>query len=190
MKATFRELARGVLRRFPRRKTMNHSIRNALTVILVTVAFSLPALSAGNGCPRVVNGEVLELQQGVSDSDGRMWDEAIVQGNDGRQYRLRLQQTGDGPALCSAGDRIRARIMTGDPEDGAYLARNMFNHTSGEMFRVRDSGGNTVRLADRTRERKRDGSCAGDAVRARSRERVHSPGTGGGGSGGRGGGRR
>jgi hypothetical protein len=168
---------------------MKIALRVALIVLLVS---GLSGLASAGEKTRTMTGEVVGVQQGAPSPDGGPWNEVTLQLRNGEQARLRLGPAGETGVACQVGDQVRARVMAGEPRDGAYDVRGLRNRATGEHVQFRDAQGNLVQ----TRTRTRTGSQAGTGQQVRTRARVQDPGAGGctsgsgaGGGGGRRGGR-
>ena len=150
--------------------------RWAWTIAILALPWTAVPVLARGGSPVVIIGEVVSVHDGVTDNDGRMWNEITVRA--------------EGPEPYRAGELVRARVMAGGPNvDGAYLVRSMVQRRTGARIQYRSAGGELVENGSRVRRQARDGSCDGTAAQSRVRAR---DGSGGGGNrgGGRGGGRR
>lgn len=163
----------------------NHRII-ILAAALVLLAVAAPAATDDPEI-KVIEGEIVAVDPASQAQDGQTWNEATVRTRNGEQARLRLHQTGADPLPCEVGDQVRARVMAGGPQDGAYLVRNMRNRRTRENVQVRDSAGNMIQARSRVQQRNQDGSGDGQQRQIRTRARVHEPGTCGGDCGARGG---
>lgn len=166
--------------------------KGRFTVALLALgALAVLASAQAGERPGVIVGEVVEVHENAVTSDGRSWDEVTVVDEEMQRIRLRLGPAGSAPGACQVGDTIRVRLMAQEPQEGAYLARNMRNRRTRTMTQYRDAEGELVQTRSQVRQQARDGSCDGTARQEQIRERVHQrtgrSGGGAGGNGGRGG---
>jgi hypothetical protein len=154
-------------------------MRNQVQAILVASSLLLGAGSVlGAETTEVVTGEVLDVgTETVAGQTGAL-DRITIRTRSRETQRLLLGQAGSCPACYRVGDRVRARVMTGDPATGPRRVRTMEVRRTGESLTFRDGAGNAIR----TRVRTRDGSCIGadGAQPQRQRDRA-ARGTGAGG---------
>jgi hypothetical protein len=169
------------------------AIRSSAALVGLLAALTIPCTAAAEPLEEV-RGEVVEVLQQTR--NGGEFDALRIRTRQGEEMRLLLGDAGSAAGL-QAGDRVRARLMAGDPWDQGYPVRSMRVRRTGQTLQFRDASGNPVRDRSHVRDRSRDGSGSGSSWQLRSRSRMHEPGTGacprgatgragGGGRGGRG----
>lgn len=163
------------------------------TTKLVLVILSLAAVSAPLAANDAVKirGEVVGVQQGVPAQGGGEPDRITVRTRDGETRCLLLGKAGSCPGCVAVGDRVRARVMAGDPMGEPLRVRTMRVRRTGESLTFRNEAGELVRT--RARRQEQSGTAPADTGRVRQQHQGQEPGARGGsgrGRGGAGGGRR
>jgi len=104
-------------------------------------------------------GEVLEIQRGVSVSDQGELDRLTIRNRNGETEHLLLGQSGSCPDCVMVGDRVRARVMSGDMTGNGRRVRSMKVRRTGETIPFRSESGELIR----ERAHRADGTGAGSA---------------------------
>lgn len=138
--------------------------------VLAAAALAAGAAVAATDQPSMIEGEVVAVHREVAAGDGQKYTEVTVQTRAREQMRLRLGPSGDEPPGVQAGHRIRARLVEGGPQDGAYQVRKMKNQDTATTTKYRKGDGTPIQSRDRIRAR--DGSCTSgsDSIRNRNRK--------------------
>jgi hypothetical protein len=137
------------------------------------MALGAPAIVADE-TPETVEGEVVRVMQQTG-NEGEL-DALMIRTRQGEEMRLLLGRAGTSEGRVQEGDRIRARLASGDPAEEGYRVRSMNVRRTGERLRYRDGSGEMLQAQDRSRDR--DGTGGGGRARSRDRARIHEPGTG------------
>ena len=117
---------------------------------------AVPALQAADEAV-AVKGEVVGFQPGGKVEQGFEPDRITVRTHSGETRDLLLGEPGSCPNCVRVGDRVRARVMKGDPAGAPLRVREMKVRRTGESFTYRNEAGELVR----TRTRARDGAGSG-----------------------------
>jgi hypothetical protein len=117
-----------------------------------------------------IQGEVVQVGNRTQTRNGGEFQELTLRTRQGEEMRLRLERPENCNGCVRAGDRVRVRLMDGDPREGAYTVREMKVRRTGATLRFDGrggrSGGDTVRAETRTRSGA--GSATGSCARSRS----------------------
>ena len=123
-------------------------------ILAVSTLLILGSATARNS--NSAQGEVLEIQHGVSVPDQGEFDRLTIRTRNGETQRLLLGRSGDCPNCVMVGDRVRARVMAGDESGAARRVQNMQVRRTGERYTFRNEAG------ELTRERTRHGRGTGE----------------------------
>ncbi len=127
--------------------------RKITTILAISILVVIGSAAATNS--NSTQGEVLEVQHGVSVPDQGEFDRLTIRTRNGETQRLLLGRSGDCPDCVMVGDRVRARVMAGDESGTARRVQSMQVRRTGERFTFRNEAG------ELTRERTRSGKGAG-----------------------------
>lgn len=167
------------------------TIHEAAKLVLVTLSLAVVSVSLAADDAVKIRGEVVGVQRGGPAQGGGEPDRITVRTRDGETRCLLLGEAGSCPGCVEVGDRVRARVMAGEPVGAPLRVRTMRVRRTGESLTFRNEAGELVRTRDRRQEQ--SGTDPADAGRVRQQHRGQEPGARGGsgrGRGGAGGGRR
>ena len=136
--------------------------------------FSLNATAGTEDDPPPIKGEVIQVSNQLQTRNGGEFQELTLRTREGEEMRLRLERPEECNGCVQAGDRIRVRLMQGEPQDGAFMVREMKVRRTGTTYRFDAAGngggtgsaGESVRTQTRTRTDA--GSASGNSARSRS----------------------
>lgn len=123
-----------------KQKTLVTFVVFALLVVGVTAAVDSNS----------TQGQVLEIERGVSVHDQGEFDRLTIRTRDGETERLLLGQSGSCPNCVMVGDRVRAQLMNADASGATRRVRSMQVRRTGETIAVRNEAGKLIR--ERTRQ--------------------------------------
>jgi hypothetical protein len=160
---------------------MKNHVTGKLAVATLVLA-AVPALQAADETA-AIKGEVVGFHPGGKIEQGFEPDRITVRTRGGETRDLLLGEPGSCPDCVRVGDRVRARVMNGDPAGAPLRVREMKVRRTGESFTYRNEAGELVRTRARSREGAGPGShgSSGSGPAHRSRQ---SGARGGGGRGG------
>lgn len=119
-------------------RTQRTTTRAALTVLALATAVTT---SAARNPETEIRGEVVAVRQSESTQNAGALDELTVRTSQGETQRLLLGQAGECIDCVRVGDRIRARVMAGEPAGAAQRVQAMRVERSGEKYTFRNAGG-------------------------------------------------
>lgn len=164
---------------------MKHERWISIGIALIWAMAMTPGAAAED--ETTVKGEVIQVHQRVRTQNGGEFDELTIRTRQGEEMRLRLGASGECDGCFQEGDHVRARLMQGEPADGAHAVREMKVRQTGQTYQFRNESG------ELTQARHRHGADRGqgDCLRTRSEDgsgqqagggQRHGSGAGGGGS--------
>jgi hypothetical protein len=164
---------------------MEMAMKNHVTAKLVIVTLVLAAVPALQAADEVaaVKGEVVGVHPGGTLEQGVEPDRITVRMRSGETRELLLGEPGSCPDCVRVGDRVRARVMNGDPAGAPLRVREMKVRRTGESYTYRNEAGELVRTRTRAREGAGSGSYGSSGAGPGHRSR-QSGARGGGGRGG------
>jgi hypothetical protein len=167
------------------------TIHETAKLVLVTLSLAVVSGSLAADDTVKIRGEVVGFQRGGPTEVGGEPDRITVRTRDGETRCLLLGEAGSCPGCVDVGDRIRARVMVGEPIGEPLRVRTMRVRRTGESLTFRNEAGELVHT--RARRQEQSGADSVDAGRVRQQHRGQESGARGGGGRGRsgaGGGRR
>lgn len=126
----------------------------ATVVALVAFAVAAPISAEERPAQRSIRGEVVAVRQIERTENRGALDELTVRTRNGEMHRLVLGEAGACADCIRVGDRVRARVMAGEPAGSAQRVRTMRVERNGERFAFGGASGQgsvqRIRQADRT----------------------------------------
>jgi hypothetical protein len=118
-------------------------VRKVMALELFVVL--LTALPAAADDPTRITGEVVGMRHAVSTASQVELDRLTVRMRSGEIRHLLLGETGSCPDCVVVGDRVRVRVMAGEPTGEPWRIRTMQVRRTGETLTFRNEAGELVR---------------------------------------------
>ncbi len=158
--------------------------RTLVALVALSLAGMLATAPASAGrAYQKVKGEVIRVEQHVRTQNGGEYDRLTVRTRQGEEMHLRLGEGGACEGCFQVGDRIRARIRTGEGPEADCQVQFMKLRREGRKLAFREDGGRMVRVQERFGPESRAGKQRGSERRGGADS---GPGKGKAGGGGRG----
>jgi hypothetical protein len=157
-------------------------IRTATSLaLLILPSLVAPSIAAADD-PLEIRGETVAIRQAVATQDAGDLDRLTLRTRAGETRHLLLGEAGSVPEEVRVGDRVRVRVMAGEPAGEPQRVRTM-RLRGGESYTFRNEAGELVRM--RAQRQVEAGADPPSPRRTRQRDRGQDPACRGGDRGGR-----